>query len=125
MKMSDKSRNDTALEALFENARAETPELAPDFLARLVADADAAIAAQDTATPATVAQVSLWSRIVAALVPVSGLAAATLAGVWIGFQVPSSGFTDSLVFSDGADFDVSAFLPAVALSGFSDLETDG
>ncbi|SMX24208.1 hypothetical protein BOA8489_02331 [Boseongicola aestuarii] len=125
MKMTDKSPNDTALEALFESARAETPELAPDFLARLVGDADAAIAAQNTASAVILAPVSLWSRIVAAFVPVSGLAAATLAGVWIGFQVPSSGFTDRLAFSDGADFDVSAFLPAVALSGFSELETDG
>ena len=125
MKMTDKSHDDKALEALFESTRAETPKLAPDFLARLVADADAAISAQDTAPPATAAPVNLWSRIVAALVPVSGLAAATLAGVWIGFQVPSSGFTDSLAFSDGTDFDVSTFLPAVALSGFSDLEIDG
>lgn len=125
MKMTDKLHDDTALESLFESARAEAPDLAPDFLSRLVADADTAIDSQDTARPATSTPVSLWSRIVAALVPVSGLAAATLAGVWIGFQVPSSDFTDTLVFSDRADFDVSAFLPAVALSGFSELEIGG
>ena len=125
MKMTNNANDDKALETLFESARNETPGLAPDYLARLVADADQAIGAQTADVVPTPAPVSLWARISATLVPVSGLAAATLAGVWIGFQVPSTDFTDGLSFTESSDFDVSVFLPAVGLSGFSDLEVDG
>jgi len=125
MKMTNEANDDLALAALFDSARSETPDLAPDFLARLVADAESAIEDQVVETAPQQPPLNIWSKITAALVPVSGLAAATLAGVWIGFQVPSSDFTDGLTFVDGSDFDVSAFLPAVALSGFSDLEVDG
>ncbi|MBT8458794.1 MAG: hypothetical protein KJN60_03900 [Boseongicola sp.] len=122
--MTDDLKNDQAMEALFQSTRDEAPELSPDFLARLTADADAAIGAQRKA-PVSQVETSLWSRIAGALFPVSGLAAATLAGVWIGFQVPSTEFTDGLAFTDSTDFDVSAFLPAAALSGFSEPEVDG
>jgi hypothetical protein len=124
MMMTNDAKDDLALEALFEGARNNAPGLSPDFMARLEADADAVIAKQTTPMAVTTT-ISLWARIAAAMVPVSGLAAATLAGVWIGFHVPSSDFADGLAFGDSADFDVSAFLPAVALSGFSDLEVDG
>lgn len=125
MKMTNKAKDDAALEALFDSARKDSPDIAPDYLARLAADADAAISRQNVSPETTSTGAGLWSKIIAALVPASGLAAATLAGVWIGFQVPSSGLTDSFAFADDADFDVSAFLPVVALSGFSDLEVDG
>lgn len=125
MKMTNDEKDDQALEALFQSARDEGPGLEPDFMARLVADAEKTIETKVQSPAPTQNEAGLWASIVGALVPVSGLAAATLAGVWIGFQVPSSDFTDSLAFSDGTDFDVSAFLPAAALSGFSDLETDG
>ena len=125
MKMTNEKQDDQALETLFQSARDESPGLSPDFMARLAEDADSAINAQKTPPAPVQSAPGLWSRIVAALVPVSGLAAATLAGVWIGFQVPSSDLTDGFAFTDGTDFDVSAFLPAAALSGFSDLEIDG
>jgi len=125
MKMTNEAKDNAALKALFDSARNSTPDLAPDFLARLAADADMAIAEQMSQTEPTISGTGLWSKIISALVPASGLAAATLAGVWIGFQVPSSDFTDNLAFSDNTDFDVSTFLPVVALSGFSDLEVDG
>ena len=125
MKMTNDANDDKALETLFESARNDAPDLAPDFLARLVTDADQAIDVQTENVAPSPAPISLWARISATLVPVSGLAAATLAGVWIGFQVPSTDFTDGLSFTDSSDFDVSVFLPAVGLSGFSDLEVDG
>ena len=125
MKMTDDTKNDLALETLFQSARDEASGVTPDFMARLVADADAAIEEQNPRPVTASVEPGLWSKLINALVPVSGLAAATLTGVWIGFQVPSNGITDGLVFSDDADFDVSAFLPAAALSGFSDLEIDG
>ena len=123
--MTNDAKDDPALETLFQSARDEAPGLNPDFLARLVSDADASI--ENLAVPpvSAVSEQGFWSRIANVFVPVSGLAAATLAGVWIGFQVPSSEFTDGLAFTDSTEFDVSAFLPAAALSGFSDLESDG
>ncbi len=125
MKMTNDTKDDLALEALFDSARADDPSLTPNFLARLEADADAAIAAQTIPAPGTAANPGFWSRFATALFPVSGLAAATLAGVWIGFQVPSTDFASALALGDTEDFDVSAFLPAVALSGFSDEGIDG
>ena len=124
MKMTNKTKDDMALETLFESARQEATSPSPDFLARLEADAVDAIAARaapPAETPSSAPGIGRW---LAGLFPVSGLAAATLAGVWIGFQVPSSEFGATLL-GDGADFDVSAFLPAVGLEGFAGAEVDG
>ena len=125
MKMTNEDKSDLALEAMFQSAREGAGELEPAFLARLTLDADTAISELAVESGAQIETPSLWARITAALVPASGLAAATLAGVWIGFQVPSTALADGLTFDDTADFDVSAFLPAVALSGFSEEEVDG
>ncbi len=125
MKMTNEKNDDLALEALFESARTEAPDLAPDFLARLETDAANVMAEQDVTPVAAPSNGSFWARVGAALFPISGLAAATLAGVWIGFQTPTSDFAAGFSLGDSTDFDVSAFLPAVALSGFAELEADG
>ena len=125
MKMTNDTKDDLALGALFESARSKTPALTPDFLARLQADAKDAIAQQPNRTETPTPGDGIWSQILSTLFPVSGLAAATLAGVWIGFQEPTANFAAGFSTGDSADFDVSVFLPAVALSGFTEVEADG
>ena len=124
MKMTDKTTDEKALEALFDSARQSSPVPSPDFLARLEADAVDAIAQNSSPTPSGTTPEPGLGRWLAGLFPASGLAAATLAGIWIGFQVPTSEFGATLL-GDSTDFDVSAFLPAVGLEGFAGTEVDG
>lgn len=85
--------NDDFLDALFAQARDE--EVQPDdaLLARVLADADevqAGFASVQTAHPVTG---SFWARLLDGLggwPAVSGLAAATVAGIWIGVAPPAS-----------------------------------
>ena len=122
--MTDKTTDDKALEALFESAREDSPEPSQSFLARLEADALDATARHSAPAESTASSASNLGRWLTGLFPVSGLAAATIAGVWIGFQMPSSEFGATLL-GESSDFDVSAFLPAVGLEGFSGAEADG
>lgn len=123
--MTDKTEEDLALDALFETARARPAKPSPDFLARLEADVTAYV----RAPAATVDQAALprpfWAGWSAALLPVSGLVAATAAGVWIGFQIPATGLASEFLLETSTDFDVSSFLPAVGLDGFADMGGDG
>jgi len=82
--------NDDMLEDLFADARGLTPAPSDDLMARVIADADAA---QPRATAASAPQPGLWARMMDAIggwPAVSGLAAATIAGVWVGVAPPSS-----------------------------------
>jgi len=83
--------NDDMLDDLFAQARSIDAKPSHAFLARVLADADgvqAAMRPKQAAVPG-----GLWTRMLDALggwPAVSGLAAATIAGVWIGVAPPSS-----------------------------------
>ncbi|WP_343079706.1 dihydroorotate dehydrogenase [Ostreiculturibacter nitratireducens] len=80
------------LEDIFAAARREAPEPSPALMARILADAEAVQAADTAQRAATIRRNSrrpgLFASAITALGgwgAVGGLAAATLAGVWIGF----------------------------------------
>ncbi|MEM9971721.1 MAG: hypothetical protein AAF762_11580, partial [Pseudomonadota bacterium] len=98
--MTDPDRESGALDALFRAAREETRP-GDDFMARIVADATAAAEAnaekpaQERASPP---RQPFWQR----WVPVSGLTAATLAGLWIGMVLPETDFGTTYLADLGA-----------------------
>lgn len=80
-----------ALEALFAEARAETPEPLPDaFRARLVGDALAARPQPDPAPGGWLARFRTLLSEFGGAPSLAGMGAAGLAGVWIGFAAPGS-----------------------------------
>lgn len=92
--------NDEFLDDVFAQARTEKVPPHEDLMARVLGDA-AAVQSGFAAAP-QVAQAGLWARLMEAIggwPAVSGLAAATVAGVWIGVAPPSSveGFTAGLI----------------------------
>jgi hypothetical protein len=80
------------LEAYFAAARATPPAVADDLMARVLADAAAECPVRPAPAPLRgVVRESLWSQLVAAVGgrgALAGMAAAGLAGVWIGFAQP-------------------------------------
>jgi hypothetical protein len=87
MKMTDP--NDKMLDDLFAQARSIAPEPDDALMARVLADA----ATMKTPLPVVASQPGLWSRVMDAIggwPAVSGLAAATVAGIWIGVAPPAS-----------------------------------
>ena len=96
MAKTDKTRlSDEALEAFFAAGRAEAPEPGADLMARIVADAEAQIAAR-APFPAPVprrARGGLWTALISGIggwPAVAGMATAAVAGVWLGFAAPGS-----------------------------------
>lgn len=90
--MSDKHENDDMLNALFADMRAEAPVPSQDLLARIAADAQREqpiLAAREK--PAEDGHLTRWWRALPGRMALaSGLTAATLAGVWIGYSPPAS-----------------------------------
>jgi hypothetical protein len=80
------------LEAYFVAARATPPAVPDDLMARVLADAAAESPLRAAPAPrCAVVRESLWSQMVTALGgrgALAGMAAAGLAGVWIGFAQP-------------------------------------
>ena len=102
--------NDDMLDDLFATARQAAPAPSADLMARVLADA-AAVQPQPATTTAAVP--GLWSRMLDAIggwPAVSGLAAATVAGIWVGVAPPSAveDMTASLI---GDEVSVSLFSP--------------
>jgi len=113
--------NDDMIDDLLAQARGADPAPSDALMARVLADAAAVQAA--SAQPEPVPVQSLWDRAMDAIggwPALSGLAAATVAGVWIGVAPPAtvSDFTAALVgdqvsvdlfseseFLDGGEFD--------------------
>jgi hypothetical protein len=111
--------NDDMLDDLFAQARGQDVQPSDALMARILADADdvqAAMRPKQAAAPS-----GLWTQMLDALggwPAVSGLAAATVAGVWIGVAPPSSvqDLTATLVgdevivdlFATGFAFDTGA-----------------
>ena len=87
--------NDDFLDDLFATARRGDPVPGDDLVTRILADSDAV---QDSwATPATpTVELGLWARmldVIGGWPALGGLAAATIAGVWVGIA-PPAGVTD-------------------------------
>jgi hypothetical protein len=104
--------NDDMLDDLFAQARAETPDPSQALVARVLADADTALLA-----PVQV-QTGLFTRMldmIGGWPAMGGLAAATIAGIWVGVAPPPS----------VEDFTAAAFGEPVAIGIFAeDLDFD-
>ena len=82
--------NDDMLDELFAQAREETPSPSDSLMARVLADA---AAVQPTADAVQLEQPGVWTRLldmIGGWPAVSSLAAATVAGIWVGVAPPSS-----------------------------------
>lgn len=121
--MVDEPQKDEALEALFNAAQANPAAPRPEFVARLMADADAN-AMRKTATPSSKAR-SRWTRLTQNWLPASGLTAATVLGLWIGILLPETQIADTWLTDGANDVDLTAFLPGADLGEFTDPEVDG
>lgn len=97
--MADETRNDDMLEALFADARADKDaQPTPDFMARVLLDAETHMPQAPAIAPPRV-RVGFFRQLATSLggwKSVSGLTAAMVAGVWIGFSSMS-------VLTDGLD----------------------
>lgn len=85
-------KDDDGLEPFFAAARDARPEVSPDLMARILADADREI--ERRAAPAPAAPRRGWWLSAIALVggwpAMAGMLTATIAGVWIGFAAPGT-----------------------------------
>lgn len=80
--------DDRMLDDLFAQARAQTPQPDDALMARVLADA----AAQSASVSSPIHQPGFWARLSDALggwPALGGLAAATVAGVWVGIAPPA------------------------------------
>lgn len=85
--MTDDKLNEDELNAVFEAAARDRPVPSPDWLARVVADAD-----RERIAPRTAPLPSIWAQLSAILGGwrgVGGLALASAAGLWIGIAPPA------------------------------------
>ncbi|PSL19657.1 hypothetical protein [Shimia abyssi] len=97
--MTDKDRDDMMLDALFAEARADTAaEPSPDFLAKVLGDAEAFQPTAPEVAPLP-ERSGFWRSVLAVLggwPSVSGLAMAATAGVWIGVVGSTSLIEDGI-----------------------------
>ncbi len=96
----DQDQDDAGLETLFALARAPVDPPSRELMARILADA-AAVDSGRTQMAPQAARGGLFSGLMAALggwPALGGLAAATVAGLWIGIAPPSglTGLTDAV-----------------------------
>lgn len=89
----DRTRDDVALDALFDAGRARSHDLSDELLARLQSDADASMPAARVKISTAP---SLMSRF-AGLFAASGLSGVAALGVWIGFAMPEMLNLDTFV----------------------------
>jgi hypothetical protein len=108
MTITDKTEDDLLLDGFFEAARAPVP--APDaaLTARVLADAGRELARQGQPAAAAPRAQTGWFGFIGGWPSLSGLAAATAAGVWIGFAPPAS-LSDVTSAVLGDDLSVSVF----------------
>ncbi len=114
--MDSDREDDIALDALFAAAKSETPKASEDFLARLNADAVAAMPrpehlGRNPTAPSLFDRLKGWFA-------VSGLSGAAALGVWIGFVMPEVVNTVSPLSEDVIE--LSAYLPGADLSVLSE-----
>ena len=112
MKM-DKDREDAALDALFSAGQADALKASDDFLARLTADAEAALPRPMPVTPTPAPFLGGLRGWFAA----SGLSGAAVLGVWIGFVMPDA-ISEFTTLTDET-VGLYTFLPGADLSDLS------
>lgn len=111
--MDKDNQDEAALEALFSAGRAESPVPSDDFMARLAADAEAAMpspASQARASRPFLGGLSAWFA-------ASGLSGAAVLGVWIGFVMPEAVSTFSVQAEETVG--LYTFLPGADLSALT------
>lgn len=99
------------LERALAAARAHPPEPSGDFMARLMADAEAAVpdaAAPAAARPARRGWLARAVAVIGGWPVVAGLAAAACAGLWIGVTAPAA--VETALGAGAESFDVSDLL---------------
>lgn len=114
--------NDDMLDDLFAQARSVNPVPSDALLTRVIADADAA---QPRRAAVSVARPGILARILEAIggwPAASGLAAATVAGIWVGVAPPAS-VQDITAAMMGDELSISLF--ATDLIGEAGVLGDG
>ncbi|MDE0521707.1 MAG: hypothetical protein OXH79_07095 [Boseongicola sp.] len=111
--MTGNSRDDIALETLFEAGRSERPLPSGEFLERMAARADEA-AARPAPAARPVLRLAWLGRVFAA----SGLSGAAALGVWIGFVMPEA--IDALTLEGDDTVALATFLPGTDLEAILD-----
>ncbi|WP_226780488.1 dihydroorotate dehydrogenase [Oceaniglobus trochenteri] len=120
--MTERKNDDTALEALFAEARRESAPLPDDLFARIMADAESRLPAAPAASPRRQSRLAALGAMLGGWPSMAGLATATLAGVWIGVAQPS-GLSDLGLWSgDGvqAGYELGDMMP-----GYDSLTGEG
>lgn len=117
MTMVEKDKQDEALEALFSAGRSNRPVPSDDFMARLVADAEAAV-------PQPIAALAprsgtAWFGGLRGFFTASGLSGAAALGVWIGFLMPDLVSTFSPATEEAVG--LYTFLPGADITALADL----
>jgi hypothetical protein len=109
---------DTQLEALFAETRQEQAAPSDDLMSRILADAVSAQSPIVSAPPKTETFWSVFSAMIGGWPAASGLAAATVAGIWIGVA-PPQGLSDVASTLTGGSFTVDILPDAdiLALEG--------
>lgn len=113
MKMDKDGREDAALDALFASGQADAPKASGEFLARLTADAEAALPRPIHVAPTPAPFLGGLKGWFAA----SGLSGAAVLGVWIGFVMPDA-ISDFTTLTDET-VGLYTFLPGADLSALS------
>ena len=106
----DKRDDDTALDALFDAGRKAGPKPDDAFMARLAADAEAALPRPARASQVPLRRGAGW---LTGLFTASGLSGAALVGLWIGFAMPDA--FDTWTLSADNSVALSTFLPGADL----------
>ena len=112
--MTGNNQDDAALDKLLNDAAATRAQPSPDFIARLVADAEAHVP-QKAAPIRTAPRRTSW---LAGIFTASGLSGAAIAGVWIGFAMPDT--LDSFDFTADTSVALTTFLPGADLGAVFD-----
>ena len=115
MTMTEKTVQDHGLEALFEAAAQDAAQSpSPDLMARVLADAEAMQPRAAAPVVRAGRRGGVLNRVVAALggwPSVGGLAAATVAGIWIGFSATPTVLPEGLAgFMGESSNDYLAYL---------------
>ena len=112
--MTSDQRDDAALDRLLSTG--QRPEPSPDFMARLQADMETAL--HDVQQGAPVPSAPPRQSWLAGIFAASGLAGATLAGIWIGFAMPET--LDSFTAEAETTLALSSILPGADLGSVFD-----
>ena len=109
MKMVDDRKDDQALDAFFAAATSKSPEMSEDFMARLVADAEASLPSVER----PIAPATPWFGNLKTWFAASGLSGAAMVGLWIGFVMPD--VVSTMTFADDT-VELYTFLPGADLT---------